>query len=441
MPERRIVLAEYFTTPDSTLLFIVREDFKEPIVKEIDIPVGHIRDFASTNFGLQRQQDIWNLNEDEWQERFGRLVNPILEWVEPEDVIWFVPHDAIHYLPLHALRVEGDYLMERNPVCYSPSASVMRYCHSKRKGRRQKALILADSSAERPMAFAREQALGIGSLAGLEAEVYLGRQATKSLVKDKLHENGAEIDILHFACHGYFDSQQALKSGIMLAPEDNEGEGSRPVDSSARSEDGDKRRWDLTAEEIFGLEMHADLVTLSACESGVNERRPGDELIGLTRALIYAGTPSVAVSLWSVDDLSTDILMRKFYQSLLEGETDKVDALRESQKYLRRMTMSEAIKYVQQIRDRPEHDARATSYLDLTIAEIRLAARDYRAAVKDFQGLEAQPELENEIRERAGIGVGQSSFGSMSDVAVDYNRPLYNRPYFWAPFVIVGDWK
>lgn len=440
MPERRVVLAEYFTTSDSTLLFVVRADFNEPKVKEIDIPVQRIREFATANFGVKRQRDIWNLDEDEWQEKLGGLVSPILEWAEPEDVIWFVPHDAIHYLPLHALKVEGDYLIERNPVCYSPSASVMRYCHSKRKGRRKKALILADSSAERPMAFAREQALGIGSLPGLEAEVYLGSEATKTLVKEKLIENRAEIDILHFACHGYFDSQQALKSGIMLAPEDNAAEASRP-DTSPRSSVGDKRRWDLTAEDIFGLEMQADLVTLSACESGVNERRPGDELIGLTRALIYAGTPSVAVSLWSVDDLSTDILMRKFYESLLDEETDKVDAMRESQKYLRRMTMDKAISYVEEIRGRPEHDARTTSYLDLTIAEIRLAARDHAAALKDFQDLEAQPGLEIEIRERAGAGVGQSSFGLMSDVRADYNRPLYDRPYFWAPFIIVGDWK
>jgi CHAT domain-containing protein len=440
MSERRVILAEYFTTSDSTVLFVVRTDFDQPQVKEIDIPVERIRKFATANFGGQGPEDIWNLPEDEWQEGLRGLVTPVLEWAEKEDVIWFVPHDVIHYLPLHAIKVEGEYLIERNPVCYSPSASVMRYCQSKRKERRKRALILADSRAERPMAFAREQALGIGSLPGLDAEVYLGSQATKTLVKQKLIENGGDIDILHFACHGYFDSQQALKSGIMLAPEDKTGEASLP-DAAPHSSHGDQRIWDLTAEEIFDLEMQAYLVTLSACESGVNERRPGDELIGLTRALIYAGTPSVVVSLWSVDELSTDILMRKFYESLLEGETNKVDALRESQKYLRRMTMEEAIKYVQKTRERPKHDARTASYLDLTIAEIRLAARDYAAALKDFQDLEAQPELEVEVKERAGVGVGQASFGLKSSLRVDYDRPLYDHPFFWAPFILVGDWK
>jgi CHAT domain-containing protein len=433
MTERRVVLAEYFTTSDYTLLFVVRAEFDEPQVVEINVSVDQIREFVAANFGGGlSQRNISSFDEGEWQEKFGRLVNPLLKWAEPEDIIWFVPHDVIHYLPLHALKVEGDYLIERNPVCYSPSASVMRYCHSKRKGRRKKALILADSRAERPLWYAREQALGIGSLPGLEAEIYLGGEATKSLVKQKLAENRGEVDILHFACHGYFDPRQALKSGIMLAPEEDEG---------AHSPSDDDKRWNLTAEEIFGLEMQADLVTLSACESGVNERRMGDELIGLTRALIYAGTPSVAVSLWAVDELSTDILMRKFYECLLDSERNKVDALRESQRYLRRVTMASAIEYVENIRPRSEHDARADSYFDLTIAEIRLAARDYAAALKEFQSLKSRPHLEAEVRKRAGVGMAKARYGLKSYTTVDYNRPLYDRPYFWAPFIIVGDWK
>lgn len=433
MRDRRVVLAEYFTLSDSTLLFLVRAEFDEPKVIEINISVEQIREFAIANFGGERGgRRISIMDEDEWQERLGCLVNPLLEWSEPEDIIWLVPHDAIHYLPLHALKVEGDYLIERNPVCYSPSASVMRYCHSKRKGRRKKALILADSRAEHPLWYAREQALGIGSLPGLEAEIYLGSKATKTLVKQKLAENKGDWDILHFACHGYFDSGQALKSGIMLAPEDDE--------SAEPLGDGDTR-WNLTAEEIFGLEMEADLVTLSACESGVNERRMGDELIGLTRALIYAGTPSVAVSLWAVDELSTDILMRKFYEFLLDGERNKVDALRDAQRYLRRVTMAEAIEYVEKIRKRPEHDGRAAAYFDLTIAEIRLAARDYAAALEDFQALKGRADLDAEVRKGTGIGLEKARFGVKSDTTADYNRRIYDRPYFWAPFIIVGDWK
>jgi CHAT domain-containing protein len=440
MTKRRVVLAEYFTTPDATLLFIVRSDFNEPRVERLGITVEHIREFALKNFA----EEPWgsadsDVDEDEWQERFGGLVSPIMEWAEPEDIVWFVPHDVIHYLPLHSLKAEGDYLMERNPTCYSPSASVMRYCHNKRKGRRRKALILADSRPDRPLLFAREQALSIGGLPGLEAEVYLGSQATKSLVKRKLAEDREGIDILHFACHGYFNSQQPLKSGIMLAPEGAAGGDAAASTGPAAPRDGSE--WNLTAEEIFALEMQADLVTLSACESGVNERRPGDELIGLTRALIYAGTPSVAVSLWSVDELSTDILMRKFYESLLDEGTTKADALRESQKYLRRVTMGDAIEYVEGVRRRLRADDVALTYLDLIIAEARLAANDFAAASQGFQDLEARAGLDAEVKARVEDGLWRATVGLNSRAAADYGRRLYDDPYYWAPFIIVGDWR
>jgi CHAT domain-containing protein len=73
-----------------------------------------------------------------------------------------------------------------------------------------------------------------------------------------------------------------------------------------------------------------ELVTLSACQTGINETKPGDELIGLTRALIYAGTSSVIVSLWSVYDPSTRELMVEFYKQLKEGK-DKATALQQAQ--------------------------------------------------------------------------------------------------------------
>jgi CHAT domain-containing protein len=86
----------------------------------------------------------------------------------------------------------------------------------------------------------------------------------------------------------------------------------------------------LTAKEIFNLKLNSGLIVLSACQTGFNKTRPGDELIGLTRAFIYAGTPSLIVSLWSVDAKSTEELMVEFYRSLKKGD-DKVVALQQAQ--------------------------------------------------------------------------------------------------------------
>ena len=131
----------------------------------------------------------------------------------------------------------------------------------------------------------------------------LGDAVTRAAVLGAIQE----ADVVHFAGHGDFHAPSAMDSGLRLAGGET-----------------------LTAREIFGLDnLRAQLVILSGCETGVNERRPGDELIGLTRAFLNSGTPTVLVSLWRVPDESTASLMVDFYRSLLGGVAcSKVEALR-----------------------------------------------------------------------------------------------------------------
>jgi len=440
MPAKRVVLAEYFTTEDLTLLFIVRADFEEPEVVEIKTPLDEVRQFVAANFGLaEGGSKVRDLDLDEWQTRFGPFVEPILPWTDAGDIVWLVPHDVLHYLPLHALKVEGRYLIERNPVCYTPSASVMKYCHAKRKERRDRMLILADSRADLPLLHAREQALAVQQLFDPHAEVYLDGAATKALVKQRLAEAKDNIDVLHFACHGYFHPYQALKSGIMLAPENGDTTQKEELKSGEGPEGSP---WDLTAEEIFGLEMHADLVTLSACESGVNERRPGDELIGLYRALIYAGTPSVVVSLWSVDEISTGILMTRFYQALKAG-ANKAEALQTAQLKLMSMTAEDTIAYCHEAKERltdPE-EASAQRLLDWDMANIQFKARDFETALAGYSRLREALEPDSDEYQRLTVAISRCRRALRNPKPVDYSARLYAHPYHWAPFVLVGDWK
>lgn len=442
MPAKRVVLAEYFTTEDLTLLFIVRTDFEEPQVVEIKTPSDEIRKYVAANFGVtEGGSRVRDLDLDEWQVRFGPFIEPILPWTDEGDIVWLVPHDVLHYLPLHALKVEGRYLIERNPVCYTPSASVMKYCHAKRKERRDRALILADSRADLPLLHAREQALAIQQLFDPHAEVYLNGAATKTVVKQRLAETKEDIDVLHFACHGYFHPYQALRSGIMLAPENGdslEAEKEREPETEALEESP----WNLTAEEIFGLEMRADLVTLSACESGVNERRPGDELIGLTRALIYAGTPSVVVSLWSVDEISTSILMHRFYQALKTG-ANKAEALQKAQLELMGMTIQDVITYCEEAKGRlagPEAPP-AQRLLDWDIADLQFAARDFEAALEGYTQLRTGLELGSEEYHSLTVAMSRCRRAMQSPKPADYEIAIYAHLYHWAPFALVGDWK
>ena len=81
--------------------------------------------------------------------------------------------------------------------------------------------------------------------------------------------------------------------------------------------------------DIFNLHLGAELITLSACETGMSAVSEGDELLGLARGFLYAGTPSLVVSLWTVNDRSTAQLMRRFYEGLREG-LGKAHALRQA---------------------------------------------------------------------------------------------------------------
>jgi CHAT domain-containing protein len=116
--------------------------------------------------------------------------------------------------------------------------------------------------------------------------------------------------IVHFAVHGLIRDDRPWESALILTP----GEG----------EDG----W-FKVPEIFGLDLHANLVTLSGCSTGLG-RISGDGVVGLSRALIYAGTPSVLVSQWDVSDVSTAHLMERFYASMGAGD-GKARSLRTAQ--------------------------------------------------------------------------------------------------------------
>lgn len=132
----------------------------------------------------------------------------------------------------------------------------------------------------------------------LAAEAYTGSRADEKLVKD----GGLKgFDFVHFATHGIVDESDPELSRIFLHPD-------------AGLEDGN-----LFAGEIYNLELDASLVTLSACQTGLGKIQQGEGVIGLSRALVYAGARNLLVSFWNVADESTAVLMKNFYQRTLEN--------------------------------------------------------------------------------------------------------------------------
>ncbi len=177
---------------------------------------------------------------------------------------------------------------------------------------------------------------------------------------------------------------------------------------------------------MYGLTLNARLVTLSACESGVNKNLPGDELMGLTRAFMYAGAASLVVSLWRVDDLSTGLLMEDFYRRLLDSGDEPAQALRAAQLRVRDLTLAEA---AEQVEARAEADR-------LELARLAVLAGDLDAAIAYYEGLlTTRPSGKMERRLRL------LRLKAEEPVAVDYGRRPFADPYHWAAFVLVGDWR
>jgi CHAT domain-containing protein len=210
-----------------------------------------------------------------------------------------VPHRALHYLPFQALYDGTGYLIERREVCYAPSAAVLQHCLARPRRPLGRALLLGVPDERAPLV--RDEVLALAPLFA-ESNALLDDQATLAA----LRTHSPTADVIHLACHGQFRP-------------DN------PLFSSVRLSDG----W-LTVRDAYSLDLQCELVTLSACETGMSSVTPGDEVLGLTRGFLSAGAPALVVSLWTADDACTASLMALFYGRLQAGESPAA-ALRSAQ--------------------------------------------------------------------------------------------------------------
>jgi CHAT domain-containing protein len=171
-----------------------------------------------------------------------------------------------------------------------------------------------DGEAGQRLRFAEEEASRIAALLG---GVALTGPAGK---REALLQRGPAARYLHISCHGQFDPAAPLESSLHL------GAGEM-----------------LTAQDVLaGLHLSCDLVTLSACESGLSQVRRGDELMGLVRAFMAAGAPAVRATLWRVDERSTRLLMERFYRAVAAG-VDFAQALQQAQLFLRSLSRQQAL--------------------------------------------------------------------------------------------------
>lgn len=302
-----MTLVSYFTTPELTLAFVVtRENVHVSKLRvterQLALAVATFLDFSgetSTSSSL-KQLHKW-------------LIAPIKSHLRTS-MIAVVPHGVLHNFPFAALTPDGrQYLGASHELFYLPSVSALPYIRARMKPGGDQMLVLANDKEEGLpyLSHAYGEAKAIASVFGTQPR--LGKDATASV----LRASAGDYDILHLIAHIERNNQTAQFARVMLA--------------AGQGDDGP-----LELHQVYGLDLRrTNLVVLSGCQSELGRQSRGDDIVGLSRAFIYAGSPSVIASLWNIDDDATRQFMIAFYDHLKHGMS-KAQALRSAQVDIRR---------------------------------------------------------------------------------------------------------
>lgn len=304
-----------------------------------------------------------------------------------------IPTGLLALLPLHAatylVNDQERAFLDEFTVTYVPSAHALSYSRAAvsvyPNGPSTLFAVgnpLPLPERKQPLAFARTEVEEITSLFDGRATALYETQATRRAVEAGL----GTATYLHFACHGQFDPAQPLDSSLILSGSDR-----------------------LTLRDVLAHPpfQAARLVVLSACQTAITDfRQLPDETIGLPAGFLQAGVPGVVGTLWSVKDLSTALLMIKFYEYHRQGDQaagtgpmPPAIALRQAQRWLRTVTAAELLDYFNQ--HKTLHDA-------------------------------------EQERERLRMPVDMAVEGVNEFGLLPPEERPFAEPYFWAPFIFVG---
>jgi len=309
LPDDATALIEFAVCPDATYLFtITRDGAGQPNLR--------VHRIAITEAALARAVDAFRNDlaarglgyRDRAISLYTRLLGPAADTLRGKRLLAIVPDGPLWGLPFQALVApDGRHLIEQSAVFYAPSLTVL--LESSRSRRSPAAaggvtlLAMGDPEASLPNS-AREVA-ALAALYGEGSRAFTGAQATEAQWK-KL---APDYRVLHLATHGNLNRGNPLYSSVVLA--------------AGGGDDGL-----LEGRELLDLELHADLVVLSACETGRGGFRYGEGLVGLSWALMVAGSPTSLVSQWKVESASTTALMVAFHRALLPKLNGKAAAWR-----------------------------------------------------------------------------------------------------------------
>lgn len=329
-PDSSTAVLEYVVTETKVILFALVKsgDVDTPAVRAYSIEIKQedlakqIRSFremiANRDVGFR----------DSAAELFELLLEPAINNLKNCTKLIIVPDDILWELPFQTLQSkQNHFVLEDYALSYVPSLTVLREMRDLRKrennSKNPKLLALGNPFLGKATIAQAQYSYRNANLAPLPeaekevetlAEIY-GESQSKIYIRSDAREDyfksqADKFQILHLATHGILNNVTPMYSYLALTPDES------------GTEDGL-----LEARELMNLNLHADLVTLSACETALGKVGQGEGVIGLTWALFIAGVPSTMVSQWKVDSASTTELMLSFHRNLKSGQT-KADALR-----------------------------------------------------------------------------------------------------------------
>ncbi|BAZ38437.1 hypothetical protein NIES4101_43740 [Calothrix sp. NIES-4101] len=361
LPDNRTILMEWYLTEDRVYTFIVTPERATPTIipsptENYQALIAWIVDYLETY--LQNKQ-LWKTSLPDRLVQLGEIlqIDHLISLVQDEcDHIILVPHRFLHLMPLHAIALsDGRCLLDRfsRGVRYTPSCQLLQLTQNQQRPEFQR--FFAMQNPTKDLQYADMEVKAIRPAFSPHDDVIVQDAANKASINNQRLQNS---NCVHFACHGDFDFRDPLASILVLA--------------GAKNSSNLDREKCLSLGEIFSLNLNqCRLVTLSACETGLTDPSSlSDEYIGLPSGFLFAGSPSVVSSLWTVNDLSCALLMIRFYQHLHTG-VSVAFALNQAQIWLRDST-------VQDLRDWAETSNLPTEITQEIVEELDIYNSDER---------------------------------------------------------------
>ena len=329
-------ILEYAVTETKTFLFVLSQRAGKLDTNVYVIPVRQKElEERVRNFRLQIAERDLRIQSTA-RDMFKLLLSPAAKEIPPGARLMLIPDDCLWEMAFQALQSPaGRYILQDHPVDYAPSMTVyyeMRRLHPEEGGAAPTLLAFGNPDIGKtntgrlgevyrdeklvPLPEAEKEVNALKTLYGTKrSKVFTGTQAREEFLK----KDAANFSILHFATHGILNDTTPLYSQILLTRGDS------------AAEDGLLEAW-----EIMNLNLKADLVVLSACDTALGRVRHGEGMIGLAWAFFIAGAPATVVSQWKVASASTTELMLDFHKQLQSkaARVSTAEALRQAALHL-----------------------------------------------------------------------------------------------------------